>query len=130
MKYLLDSNIISYALRSEGHVAAQIGRHRRSILAISVITVAELRFGWQRSGSSKLRSAIETFCQSMTVLDFDRAAAQCFADLAAVLVTRGTPIGTQDAMIAGHALATKLTLVTHNTKHFHKVPGLKLDDWY
>lgn len=130
MKYLLDTNIVSYALRAEGNVIGHIGRHRRSILAISVISLAELRFGWQRSGSSKLRSAITEFCDTMTVLDFDRAAAESFADLAADLVTRGTPIGTQDAMIAGHALAAKRTLVTHNTKHFSKVPGLKIEDWY
>src|ERR1017187_857110 len=45
------------------------------------------------------------------------------------LTAQGTPIGPNDLMIASIARAHGLTLVTHNTREFSRVPGLKLEDW-
>lgn len=47
----------------------------------------------------------------------------------AYLDGKGTPIGPNDLMIASIARAHSLTLVTHNTSEFSRVPGLKLEDW-
>jgi tRNA(fMet)-specific endonuclease VapC len=44
-------------------------------------------------------------------------------------VSKGTPIGALDTMIAAHALQLGLTLVTHNLEHFRRVRGLKVADW-
>jgi tRNA(fMet)-specific endonuclease VapC len=35
-----------------------------------------------------------------------------------------------DTLIAGHALALRLVLVTHNLRHFKRVSGLDLADWF
>lgn len=60
---------------------------------------------------------------------FDDLAAERYGELRAHLDAAGTPIGPNDLMIASIALANSLTLVTHNTGEFSRVPGLRLEDW-
>jgi tRNA(fMet)-specific endonuclease VapC len=56
-------------------------------------------------------------------------AADRYGEIAARLQQTGQPIGVMDTLIAAHALVTDLILVTHNTRHFERIPGLKLEDW-
>jgi tRNA(fMet)-specific endonuclease VapC len=63
------------------------------------------------------------------VLEFDKEDARQAGEVRALLASNGTPIGPYDVLIAGQALARGLTLVTHNTDEFGRVPGLRLDDW-
>jgi tRNA(fMet)-specific endonuclease VapC len=63
------------------------------------------------------------------VLEFDREDARQASEIRAHLASKGTPIGPYDVLIAGQAKARKLTLVTHNTTEFTRVPGLKVEDW-
>jgi tRNA(fMet)-specific endonuclease VapC len=63
------------------------------------------------------------------VVPFGTEAADRFGRLSAALASKGTPIGTLDTMIAAHALALGVTLVTHSRKHFGRVRGLRLADW-
>ena len=46
-----------------------------------------------------------------------------------VLEQRGTPIGPYDVQIAAQALSKGLTVLTHNTGEFRRVPGLRVEDW-
>ena len=129
MKFLLDTDSVSYALRGEGRVAEQIRAHRPSELGLSAITVAELRFGIERRGSRRLHRLVNAFVGDVAVVPFDEDAAIRFGSVAAALVSKGTPIGVLDTMIAAHALQLGLILVTHNLKHFRRVRGLKVADW-
>jgi tRNA(fMet)-specific endonuclease VapC len=63
------------------------------------------------------------------VLEFDQEDARQAGEVRAHLASKGTPIGPYDVLIAGQAKARKLTLVTHNTTEFQRVPGLKVEDW-
>jgi tRNA(fMet)-specific endonuclease VapC len=63
-------------------------------------------------------------------LIFDNRAAYHFGQIRAELYRAGMPIGPYDMMIAGHARATGLILVTNNTKEFKRVPGLMIENWY
>ena len=63
------------------------------------------------------------------VLEFDHEDARQAGEIRAYLASKGTPIGPFDVLIAGQAKARKLTLVTHNTTEFRRVPGLKVEDW-
>ena len=63
------------------------------------------------------------------VLEFDHDDARHAGEVRAHLATKGTPIGPYGVLIAGQARARKLTLVTHNTTEFKRVPGLKVEDW-
>ncbi|HEX7479624.1 MAG TPA: type II toxin-antitoxin system VapC family toxin [Polyangiales bacterium] len=127
--FLLDTDSVSFALRGHGRVAQRILEHRPSELAISAITLAELKYGADRRSSRKLHHVIDVFTRNVAVLPFDEACAVRFGKLASELVARGTPIGDFDTLIAAHAMQLGATLVTNNTKHFSKVVGLKTENW-
>lgn len=126
---MLDTDTVSFALRGEGGVASRLLQERPSAVCISSISLAELAFGAARRRSAKLQGMIERFVGSVQVLAFDAAAAARFGELAASLAEAGTPIGEFDTLLAAHALTCDLTLVTHNRKHFDRVPGLRTESW-
>ncbi len=129
MKYLLDTDSVSYALRGQGEVGARLRAVRPSDLCVSAITLAELRYGAERKGSTKLHGLIDTFASAVEVASFDEAAAVEFGRLGSILAERGTPIGEFDVLIAAHAVALRCTLVTNSVRHFSKVPGLSVENW-
>ncbi len=126
---MLDTDSVSYALRGQGRVGATILSHRPSELCISSITLAELRFGAERRKSSKLDQAISAFAGNIAVMPFDDECAVVFGRVAADLAEKGSSIGELDVLIAAHAMALDLTLVTNNVKHFKRVRGLKTVNW-
>ena len=132
MRYLLDTNIVSYYLRRaspalEAKVSDALKRHSA---AISVITRAELRYGQAgMTPEDRRRGLIDSFFLRLPSLEWSAQAADNYGSLKNLLKRQGTPIGDMDTLIAAHALAEDLILVTHNTRHFEKVPGLKLEDW-
>ena len=131
MMYLLDTNICIYAIN---------GRHpslTKNLLtippdeiAVSSITVGELEYGAAKSHwGDRTRQTMYAFLSNFTVIPFDNEDAACFGNLRAALAQAGTPIGAYDVMIAAQGLTKGLTVVTHNTGEFPRVPGLKLADW-
>jgi tRNA(fMet)-specific endonuclease VapC len=129
VKYLLDTDTVSYALRGMGDVAARLRAVRPSEVGISAITLAELRFGADRKGSRKLHASIDAFGRAIAVAPFDDEAAAEFGRLGSLLAERGTPIGEMDVLIAAHAVTLKAVLVTNNVRHFSRVPGLAVENW-
>jgi tRNA(fMet)-specific endonuclease VapC len=127
---MLDTDSVSFALRGEGRVGARILERRPSELCISAVTLAELRFGAERRRSKKLDGLIETFARNVAIAPFEETAAHSFGSIAADLARRGSPIGELDVMIAAHALALDVTLVTNNLRHFRRVKGLRTETWY
>ena len=102
----------------------------RDSWAISSLVFAELQFGLEKG---KLRDdsrlALEAFLRSAVVVNFDRRAASASAKVRADLENSGKPSGAIDQMIAGHAIALNLKLITNNLKHFQSIPGLKAESW-
>jgi tRNA(fMet)-specific endonuclease VapC len=129
MKYLIDTDTISYALRGQGGVAEQILTRKPSQLSVSSISVAELRYGADRKSSKRLHHLISAFLSPIEIVAFDNEAADTFGRVASLLAERGTPIGDFDVLIAAHAIALKRNLVTNNVRHFARVPGLKVENW-
>lgn len=127
--FMLDTDSVSFALRGQGRVAARILEHRPSEICISAITLAELRYGAARRNSRKLHDLIDAFTANIAVLPFDETCAMHFGLVASDLAERGSPIGEYDALIAAHAVALELTLVTNNVKHFARVAGLEVENW-
>ena len=128
-RYMLDADTVSYALRGQGQVAARLLEHQPSELCISAITLAELNFGAEAKRSQKIRRAIRSFAKDVAVVPFDETSAARFAVVAAALSTRGQPIGLYDTLVAAQALALGVTIVTNNTRHFSRVPGLAVESW-
>jgi tRNA(fMet)-specific endonuclease VapC len=127
--FMLDTDTVSFALRGQGHVAARLLDHRPSEICISSVTLAELRYGADMRRSRKLHGLIDAFIEAIGVRSFDQTAADRFGTVATALARQGVPIGEFDTLIAAHALATRLTLVTNNTKHFSRVVGLTTENW-
>lgn len=128
-RFLLDTDTVSYALRGAAGVPARLLEHPPERIAISSLTLAELRFGAERRASKKLHALVDAFCRSVSVLPFDVEAALRYGEVGAMLADLGSPIGQMDTLIAAHALALERVLVTNNTKHFSKVRGLRVQNW-
>ena len=130
MKYLLDTDTCIFALRGNEPVLAQLVSQPRGDVAISVVTEAELRTGAAKS-SSPIRSSrqLNNFLGPVTILDFTSIDAVAYAQIRARLERAGTPIGMFDGLIAAHAVARKLVLVSNNEREFGRVPGLRIENW-
>lgn len=127
---MVDTNICIYAINdSRAAVRRAIDRHDGR-LCVSAITAMELAYGTEKSAAPvRNRLRAQRFLGRCPILDFDLPAAADAGRLRAQLARDGTPIGPYDAMIAGHARSRGLILVTHNTREFARVPGLRLEDW-
>ena len=131
MKYMLDTNMCIYAQKNNPNVIAKIKQNFQQGLAISSITLAELEYGVQASANiEKNAVSLLKFLSIVDVLPFDSGAAVEYGKICADLRKKGTPIGTMDMLIAAHARAENLIVVTHNTREFERVEGLQLKDWY
>ena len=132
IRYLLDTNIVSYFVKgvSSGLIQRmQVGLDAQDI-AISAITRAELRYGVEMMDKfDKRRKRIDLLLKELSALPWSIEAADEFGRIKAYLRRNGAQAGEFETQIAAHALAEKLILVTHNTRHFENVPGLKLEDW-
>ena len=132
MRYLLDTNIVSYFVK--GISASLVQRMRAGVdaqnIAISAVTRAELRYGVELMDKfDKRRRRIELVLKEFPTLPWSIEAADEFGRIRAYLKRNGRTVGEFDTQIAAHALAEKLILVTHNTHHFENVPRLQLEDW-
>ena len=131
MTYLLDTNICIYALRNRpSGVLQKLQSVGRQAVALSVVTVLELRQGAEKSQQAAANhSRLDLFLHAMKILPFDEEAALVGARIRAHLERQGTPIGDFDSLIAAHALARELILVTNNLREFDRVPGLQTENW-
>ena len=130
MRYLLDTDTISFALRGQGGVADALRRRSPSEVCTSSVVAGELELGAARRGGRKLRRELDGLYSGLEVLAYDLDAARRYGRLAAVLLDQGVPIGVEDTMVAAHALSRGLILVTHNRRHFERVKGLRVEDWF
>lgn len=128
MKYLLDSNAVIALLKSHSEFVAKLKRRRPQDFAISSIVAHELYYGAFR-GQRVAENLARVEALRFPVLEFDAEDARQAGAIRASLMAAGTPIGPYDLLIAGQALARSLVLITHNTREFTRVPGLKLEDW-
>ena len=131
MKYLLDTNVCVAHLRGKNTLVLQrFGLYAPTDLALCSVVVGELRFGAEGSANVVREHArVDVFVAQFVSLPFDDQAASVYGRIRHDLESRGLAIGGNDTMIAAIALAHNLTLVTHNTNEFSRVPGLALDDW-
>ena len=97
---------------------------------ISSITVAELEYGVRKSSfAEKNMQALLRFLLPFIILPFDASAASEYGIVRSYLQKRGEIIGPMDMLIAAHAKAENMTIVTNNTGEFSRVPDLKIEDW-
>lgn len=129
--WMLDTDTCSYILRAHPPgAAARFKRTPAAEIGISSVVLAELYYGADLlPNRSVLRKNIQEFASGLALLSWDAAAADHYGSIRAELERKGTLIGAMDMMIAAHARSIDAVLVTNNTKHFRRVPRLKVENW-
>lgn len=128
--YLLDTNIISDIIRNPSGPAAQrIEEVGPKEICTSIIVAAELRYGCARKGSARLLEKVESVLGTIPVLPLDIPAGAEYGGIRAELEMAGQVIGQNDLLIAAHAHALGLTLVTDNVGEFARIRGLEVENW-
>ena len=131
--YLLDTNILSEVLRKRpnARLMERLGKTPRASQFTSCICALELRYGSRRRQDHELfweRIRTQIF-PKVTVLGLSEKETVTAGDLLALLDRRGEPLSLPDVLIAATALEAGLTLVTANTRHFQRIPNLKIENW-
>ncbi len=131
MTYLLDTNVCIDYLRGR---AIEVRMRLESVLPDDIvlcsIVKAELFHGAMKSANPSISLANQQpFISQFISLPFDDSAAEQYGILRARLEKQGLLIGPNDLLIASIAIANNVTLVTHNTGEFSRVPGLQMEDW-
>ena len=129
--YLLDTNICIYAIKGTyPNLSKKLLSIHPDLINVSAVTIYELKYGAAKSKwGEKSRDAMHMFLSSFEILPFSDMDAMACGVIRADLEVKGTPIGAYDLMIAAQGLSKRLTVVTHNTGEFQRVPGLSFEDW-
>lgn len=133
MIYLLDTNILIYLIKNRppGIARRVDALPATDRLGMSFVTWAELLKGAERSArKAEVRRRLDALTLQVGVMyPTGPSICQHYAEQFTRLKDAGTPVGANDLWIACHALAERATLVTHNTREFQRIEGLKLEDW-
>ena len=130
MAYLIDTDIIIFALRGDKTVLAKFEENKNIPISISMITYAELVFGAKHSQNERTNMLkVNRIREIYPVEELNIGIMELFADIKANMYSKAMRIEDLDLFIAATAIYNGLTLVTNNTKHFKNIPLLKLENW-
>ena len=132
MRYMLDTNVcIDYLKGNSEKIRDRIISAPDDTLCVSAITFSELMFGVENSSNrEKNLVALNFFLLKIDIVPYDDQAAAAYGEIRKQLKQEGNLIGGMDMLIAAHARASDSVLVTHNTREFNRVQGLRIEDWY
>jgi tRNA(fMet)-specific endonuclease VapC len=130
LQYMLDTNICIYVIKNYPAKLRETFNRLAEQLCISTVTLAELGYGAEKS-ARRLENlqAVDQFAARLEVLAFSSKASAHYGQIRVVLERSGKLIGPHDMLIAAHARAEGLTVVTNNTREFRRVPGLRVENW-
>lgn len=130
-RYLLDTNICIYIAKyNPPAVRERFTKHSANELAISVITLGELRFGAEKSqAKTKALAVIEELTNLVCVEELSESAGIHYGEIRAQLQKSGQIIGNSDLWLAAHARSQGWVLVTNNESEFLRVEGLAVENW-
>ena len=127
---MLDTNVVSDMVRwPAGEIARRAAALEPGSIAVSIIVAAEVRYGAERRGSMRLANQLEAVLSAIETLPLAEPADRHYGMIRAELEWIGRPIGHNDLLIAAHARALGVTLVTNNIGEFSRVPDLSVEDW-
>lgn len=130
MRYLLDTNIVSDLVRNpQGQVTERIREAGEAEVCTSIIVAAELRYGAAKRRSHRLSDQLEAVLGALEILPFEPPADTAYGELRNRLEREGRTIGGNDMLIAAHAIAQGLTVITDNMREFGRVDGLRCENW-
>ncbi|MGC4107868.1 MAG: type II toxin-antitoxin system VapC family toxin [Thermomicrobiales bacterium] len=133
---MLDSDTCIEIIRGDKtHVdkryRALLNEDSENKVVLSAIVYAEIAVGQVgRARKGRPQAGVDEFLTSFETIPWDKAAAAMYATIRDELERRGLRIGTEDMMIAAHAIITPAILVTNNTSRFDRLsPPLRLENW-
>ena len=130
MKYLLDTDTVSFLLKNHPAVVRNSALHPTDSWAISAVSACELEsVRGPRIPNHSWKARIDDFLKAIPVVPFGIEEARKAGEITRYLTEQGLPSGPYDILIAAQALVSGSTLVTHNSRHFENIPLLKLADW-
>ena len=130
LTHLLDTSIVIYVIKRRPVDVLDSFNANATRMAISVVTLAELLHGAEKSSRPAANLAVvEDFASRLEVLPYTAKAALHYGQIRAALERQGQPIGVNDLHIAAHARSEGLTLVTNNLGEFSRVPALQIENW-
>lgn len=131
IRYLLDTNICIYIAKyNPASVRARFAQHSANELAMSVVTLGELRFGAEKShAKDQAMAVIDELASLMNVEELGDGVAAHYGEIRAALQKSGQMIGNNDLWLAAHARSQNWILVTNNEKEFLRVDGLRVENW-
>lgn len=131
MNYFLDTNICIYIINKRPPaIIEKLMQFSPQEIGVSAIVVSELQYGVAKSSQpERNHQLLDAFLRPFQVVPYDEAAAEAYGFIRADLEKKGQPIGREDLLIAAHALAADLTLITNNEAEFKRVPNLRVENW-
>jgi tRNA(fMet)-specific endonuclease VapC len=128
---MLDTNTCIYLIKRQPKVVLlRLKSAAGSGVCLSSITVCELEYGVRKSKHVEQNAvSLIRFLVGFEVVPFDDGAARHYGEIRAALEAVGKPIGNMDLLIAAHARALGLVLVTNNEREFRRIEGLSLENW-
>jgi tRNA(fMet)-specific endonuclease VapC len=130
MRFLLDTNIVSDLVRHpRGKVFDRISEMGEEDVCTSIVVAAELRYGATKKNSSRLTAQLEAVLGAIEVLALEAPVDAVYGVIRAGLERTGQAIGANDLLIAAHAVALELTVVTDNEREFSRINDLRVENW-
>ena len=131
MKYMLDTNICIYIIKKKPlEVINRLMKMRVSDVCISSITLSELEYGVEKSERrDQNKVALAEFIAPIEVCSYDHHVATYYGKIRSHLEKKGQLLGSLDMLIAAHALALQMVLVTNNVREFKRISDLKVENW-
>jgi len=129
-RYLLDTNVVSELVRNpQGRIADHVRSVGEAQVCTSIIVAAELRYGAAKRASPRLTAQLEAVLGALDVLPFEAPADVTYGRLRTRLERAGTPIGSNDLLIAAQTLTLGYTIVTGNEAEFARIDELPQENW-
>ncbi len=130
LRYLLDTNALSQSVRDPyGLLATKLAKQRQDTLCTSVVVACEVQFGVCGRVSERIRGRMVEVLAQIPALPLESPVELHYGEIRAFLQQAGTPISSNDLLIAAQARSLGLVVVTNNTREFSRVPGLVVEDW-
>jgi tRNA(fMet)-specific endonuclease VapC len=133
VKYILDTNTLSFAMAGDAGVSERLLSHPRTDVLLPQPVIAEIEYGLARLPTSRKRDRLtkrlQIFLGEMQRTPWTEGVSRIFGEIKADLERRGTPLEDFDVAIAAHALAVEGTLVTDNVDHLGRISGLRVENW-
>ena len=129
MKYLLDTNVLVAMFRKQHGIRENILQAGIDNCLVSEATLAELKVGAYKTNDPRQWREVNETSEAFSIVPITATDFDLYARNRALLESQGTKIDSFDLLIGSSAVNNGLTIVTHNKKHFERIPNLQIVDW-